>query len=421
MNLDNSVSGTSAKLTIPLNLTIASKATGYVIYVKSADATGQSYFSGTNTQLTESSNSIIINAGTQVFNNIQFVAGSTCARTPVDVVVTTCNGGVPTINYTNVTKTYGNPSFDFVATSNSTGAITYSIASGTAASITSSGTVTILGAGMVSVKINQAAAGAYVATSAIANIVINKANLTITADNKTRAYNVANPTLTMTYSGFVNSETKTVITQPSISTTAVLLSNVGNYPITLTGGTANNYNLILVNGTLQITAASLVFSITSANTGKVGGIINLTISSPSTGAVTYSVVNGTGKATVAGNVLTLVSAGTVTLTANQVANGNYAAGSKSMTVTISIVTGIENTEIIEFNLYPNPVKDVLFIQHAGIQSLKVVDLSGQAIHVSNSINHDLAELKTDLLPNGYYILKIETLNGIQVKKFFVSK
>ena len=41
-------------------------------------------------------------------------------------------------------------------------------------------------------------------------LTINKATLTVTADNKIKEYGAANPTFTLTYSGFKNSETKSV-------------------------------------------------------------------------------------------------------------------------------------------------------------------------------------------------------------------
>jgi gliding motility-associated-like protein len=78
--------------------------------------------------------------------------------------------------------------------------------------------------------------------------------LTITAANKTKTQGTANPTLTVTYSGFVNGETNTVLTtQPSVTTTATISSPAGNYPITASGAAAVNYSFTYVQGTLTIT------------------------------------------------------------------------------------------------------------------------------------------------------------------------
>jgi hypothetical protein len=80
---------------------------------------------------------------------------------------------------------------------------------------------------------------------AVGNLRINKATLTITADNKTRQYLEPNPPLTATFSGFKfgetpeTSDTSGVV---SITTTAVPTSPVGVYPITVSQGTLTSYN-----------------------------------------------------------------------------------------------------------------------------------------------------------------------------------
>jgi hypothetical protein len=86
-------------------------------------------------------------------------------------------------------------------------------------------------------------------------LVIGKAGLVVTADNKTRVYGDANPSLTFTVTGFVNNETSLVISgSPSLATTAGLESNVGNVAITAAAKnlTANNYNFTYANGVMDI-------------------------------------------------------------------------------------------------------------------------------------------------------------------------
>lgn len=80
---------------------------------------------------------------------------------------------------------------------------------------------------------------------------INKAQLTVTADDKT--YNVGDDiTLTVTITGFVNGETKTVLTaQPTASCDADV-TKPGSYTITVNGGEAANYDFDYKTGTLTI-------------------------------------------------------------------------------------------------------------------------------------------------------------------------
>ena len=88
--------------------------------------------------------------------------------------------------------------------------------------------------------------------------VINKVPLTVTVNNRQRSYGDSNPTFTANYSGFVNNETSSVLTSTgTYSCSATERSNVGTYPITLTGVDAKNYTITINNGTLTVTKASL--------------------------------------------------------------------------------------------------------------------------------------------------------------------
>ena len=95
--------------------------------------------------------------------------------------------------------------------------------------------------------------------TSLGTVTVSKATLTATADNKSREYGVANPELTVTVTGFVNSETAATASgyvAPTASTTAISTSNVGNYPITVSGGSADNYTFSYVAGTLTIEKAN---------------------------------------------------------------------------------------------------------------------------------------------------------------------
>ncbi len=105
------------------------------------------------------------------------------------------------------------------------------------------------------------------AAAAEGTLTVNKAPLTLRADDKTRPYGVDNPPLTSSYSGFVLGEaadTPGVLGgSPSLTTTANAASAVGDHPITLSPGslTANNYALDFVNATLTVTKAQSVLNL----------------------------------------------------------------------------------------------------------------------------------------------------------------
>src|SRR5271157_3843888 len=121
-------------------------------------------------------------------------------------------------------------------------------------------------------------------------LTIQTVPLTIIADSQTRVYGTANPSLTYTYTGFVNGETATsldltgnpILTgTPSISTIATPTSPVGSYPFTVKIGSlwSSDYTFTLVSGTLSVTPALLTvtsvtatrsYGTTTAATSSVG-------------------------------------------------------------------------------------------------------------------------------------------------------
>jgi hypothetical protein len=115
--------------------------------------------------------------------------------------------------------------------------------------------------GSYPITLNGGSAANYALTLMDGELVITQAGLVISADNKTRGYGAANPELTFTYEGWVNDENSEALeTVPVIHTVATAASPVGSYPITLSGGSAANYALTLMDGELVITQAGLVIS-----------------------------------------------------------------------------------------------------------------------------------------------------------------
>ncbi|KAF2341370.1 hypothetical protein DM397_00155, partial [Flavobacterium nitrogenifigens] len=82
----------------------------------------------------------------------------------------------------------------------------------------------------------------YSISYADGTLTVTQASLIVTADDKSKTYGSANPTLTVSYGGFVNGDTETVLTTaPTVTTTAVIGSPVGTYPIAASGAAASNY------------------------------------------------------------------------------------------------------------------------------------------------------------------------------------
>ena len=125
------------------------------------------------------------------------------------------------------------------------------------------------GVGTSAITPANAAAANYTITPVAGILTITPASLTITADNKSRAVGLANPTLTATYAGLVNNDTAAAVSGLSLATTALTNSPIGSYPITAAGATAANYTIAFVNGTLAI--GQNLLTITANSLSKVYG------------------------------------------------------------------------------------------------------------------------------------------------------
>jgi len=98
--------------------------------------------------------------------------------------------------------------------------------------------------------------GDYKGTKMI-EFTIDKAMLTITANDCSKQEGEENPELTVSYDGFVCDDgISSLTTQPIVTTTATVDSPAGTYPITVSGAAANNYEFTYVSGTLTVTEHS---------------------------------------------------------------------------------------------------------------------------------------------------------------------
>lgn len=119
-------------------------------------------------------------------------------------------------------------------------------------------------AGTYPIEINDADATNYTLTTANGTLTINKAALSIKADNKNKLYGETNPELTCSYVGFVKNQTNAVLnSKPQLNTTATTNSAVGIYPIEVSGAEATNYSISYQNAELTINKREL--SVTANN------------------------------------------------------------------------------------------------------------------------------------------------------------
>ena len=108
------------------------------------------------------------------------------------------------------------------------------------------------GAYPITATLGGSSLGNYTITSNTpGTLTINKAVLSVKANNATRTFGQVNPSLTATITGYVNGDKQNVVSgSPSLTTEAISSSPVGSYAITASRGTlqALNYLFTFVNG-----------------------------------------------------------------------------------------------------------------------------------------------------------------------------
>lgn len=177
----------------------------------------------------------------------------------------------------------------------------------------------------------------YTFTYTAGVLTVDKAPLTITAENKTRLQGAANPTLTASYSGFIAGETSSVLSaMPVFSTTANLTSIPGAYPITVSGATAANYTISYTAGVLTVTSASPVITSITPSTSPAGATVSIT-------GNFFTAASAVSFGGVPAASYTLVSATSITAVVGSGASGN-----------VSVTTPIGTGTLSGYSFVPKP-------------------------------------------------------------------
>ena len=210
-------------------------------------------------------------------------------------------------NFTAANKTYDGTTTATVASTSLTGVLgtspnadnlqlTYTSAIFASANANSTPqTVTLNGASLT----GSDASDYSLVTSITTTATINQAPLTITANNASGNYGFTPVLNGVSYTGFLNGETQSVLTTlPTVTTSATSASSVGTYTITASGAVDPNYAISYQPGTYTVTPATLTITATSQSkvfgttaalsytaTGLVNGNTITDLQESSTGAV----------------------------------------------------------------------------------------------------------------------------------------
>lgn len=197
-----------------------------------------------------------VNAGTYTIT----CSGGSAANYTVDTTSTatfTVNKAPLTVTPEDRAKVYGapDPAFTFglggFVASDTPSVLTASPTCGVAGAHTNAGTYTITCAG-------GSAANYSFDTSAAATLVVAKAPLAVTPNNRAMVYGEPDPAFTFGLVGFVASDTASVLTSPPTCGVPTPHLNVGSYVIACDGGGAINYTFdTSAIATLTVTPAPL--------------------------------------------------------------------------------------------------------------------------------------------------------------------
>ncbi|MDR0506902.1 MAG: T9SS type A sorting domain-containing protein [Dysgonamonadaceae bacterium] len=165
-------------------------------------------------------------------------------------------------------------------------------------------------------------------------LTVDKAALTVTANDATREYGEENPELTYTVSGFKNGETQDVIdVLPSVTTAATPASDTGTYEITAHDADDNNYSFSYQNGTLTVDKAALTVTANEVTReyGEENPELTYTVSGFKNGE-TQDVIDVLPAVTTAATPAS--DAGTYEITARDADDNNYSFSYQNGTLTV---------------------------------------------------------------------------------------
>src|SRR6185437_8522489 len=147
----------------------------------------------------------------------------------------------------------------------------------------------------------------YAITDVDGTLTVSHAPLTVTADDKSKVYGAADPTLTDTITGtFYYGDGPGVIRGVTLSTVTGDSATGGTHAITVTGGSSANYAIIDVSGTLTVAKAPL--TVTADNQTKVYGAADPVLTDIVTGTLYY----GDGPGVVIGVALSTATGASAT-------------------------------------------------------------------------------------------------------------
>ena len=224
-----------------------------------------------------------------------------------------------------------------------------------------------------------------------AEFEISKKELTVKAKDAERAFGEANPVFELIYDGFVEGENaNNLFVEPVASVEANASSPVGEYPITVSGGRADNYTFKYDNtGVMTVTGAiGGKFYITgSGQNVTVGDIFNLYAYYGSTMPDVKWSSDNQSVATVDENgLVTVLASGTVTIEA-EITDNNYQSGITAEITLNADKKAIALTAVDNVKVYNSEIQTISLISDDS-RFVPVLDGADKNVEVSYTLTTD---------------------------------
>jgi len=220
--------------------------------------------------------------------------------------------------------------------------LTYS-SSNTAVATIAGSTVTIVGVGTAAITASQATTTNYLAETISASMTVSQATPTITNFSvpakvlENAPFTIVNPTSNSSGAFTYTSSDTSVAT---IDGSMVTIVGLGTSTITASQASTTNYLAGAITATFIVRLTPVITNFSAIT--KTFGDASFSIVAPTTdsdGAFTYTSSN-TAVATVSGTTITIIGAGTSTITASQSLTANYVSGTITATLTVNKATTV---------------------------------------------------------------------------------
>ena len=265
-----------------------------------------------------------------VSDRYEFILSEEPAKLTISQAVTEVSAGP-------IRKVYGDAPFA-IETNNIDTKLSCTIADESVAMLDAEGRIVVKALGETTVTVSQAGSEHFTELPETQiQLIVGKAPLLISAIDTSRLYGSENPDFRIVYEGFVAGENERVLSLlPTVATDATVDSGIGAYEITVSGASADNYEIEYRPGTLTVQPLPSDLIIATVDTAVYGGSpVDLpAVSSLNTeGAYSYAVTDSS-VAVVFDGKIDIRSAGATWVKVTQEGSGNYGTVSDSVALVV---------------------------------------------------------------------------------------